>query len=176
MRRLQRLAALDQDAELRTLARADHDGGWRGQTQRAGAGDHENGDEDVEHEVKIPAGQRPDHRGKHGYAQYGGHKIAGDDVCELGNGRFSPLGFFNQMDDFGERRVFTHAGDGEAKQTFAVDAAAGYCGAGLLFNGQRFAGQHAFVYAGSAVEHGAVHGDCRAGANQNDIADGDLVQ
>ena len=36
---LQRVAALDQDAALRALAGADHDGGRRGQTQRARAGD-----------------------------------------------------------------------------------------------------------------------------------------
>ena len=44
MRQLQRLRVLDQDAVPRRHAGAHHDGGRRGQAQRAGAGDDQHGD------------------------------------------------------------------------------------------------------------------------------------
>ena len=114
VRGLERLAALDQNAEFRAFARANHDGGWRGETQRAGAGDHEYGDEDIEHEVKIFSHQRPDDRGENRDAQHRRNKIARDDVREFRDGCLSALRLFDQVNDLGERGVLAHAGHTKA--------------------------------------------------------------
>ena len=46
VRRLKRFGGLDEDAVHRATTRADHDGRRRGETQRAGAADDENGNTD----------------------------------------------------------------------------------------------------------------------------------
>ncbi|MPN50383.1 hypothetical protein SDC9_198009 [bioreactor metagenome] len=110
----QRFAALNQNAEFRTLSGANHDGGRGSQPKRAGAGDDQHGHEDIEHKVEVLACERPDDGGEHGNADDGGHKVAGDHVRELRNGRFASLRLLDEMDDLRQRGVLANLGYGKA--------------------------------------------------------------
>ena len=76
-----------------------HDRGRRGQSQRAWAGDDQNG-HGVDHSgFERGTGQPPPHQGDRGEYQYGGHEHLAYPVDQFLNGRLGGLGVFNQADD-----------------------------------------------------------------------------
>ena len=76
---------------MRAASRADHDGGWRGQTQAARAGDNQHSHENLQRKAQTLPGPQPTHRSHHTYGQYGRHKIPSYDIGQAGNRRFARL-------------------------------------------------------------------------------------
>ena len=170
---LQALPALDQDAPLGPLARADHDGRRRRQAQGAGAGDDQDGDEieQGEDEARRRAEEGPDDEGQDGDADDGGHEVAGDDVGQPLDRRLGALGLLDQLDDLGQGGVLADPDGPEAEAAPLVDRRPDDGVAGPLVDGQALAGDHGLVDGGPALDDDAVDRDGLAGPDDEDVAD-----
>ena len=122
---LQSFAGTDEDAVLRPLACADHDGGGRRQAHGTGTGDdhhrtrrHEQGERDA----RLRAKEVPDEEREHGDTEHHRHEDAGDVVGQPLDGRLRSLRLFHQPDDLGEGGVAADLGGAEVEGTGAVDA------------------------------------------------------
>src|SRR3546814_10793229 len=103
------------------------------------------------------------------------------DVCssDLLDRRFRRLGRLDHADDLGEHRVAADLGGAEPEGAGLVDGGSDDGVAGLLGDGDRFAGDHGLVDRRAAIDDLAVDGALLAGADDDDIAaghifDGDL--
>ena len=106
----ERLAAAEEDTVFGAASAADHDGGRRRQAQRAGAGDHEDGDhvEDGLRQCRVADGQPADERHSRQH-DHGGHEVGSDAVGDGLDWRFAGLRVFDEADDLGEHGVATDA-------------------------------------------------------------------
>ena len=166
-RRLERLAAPEQDPGLGAAAGADHDRGRRREAHRAGAGDDDDADERGQRErqprlrpEQPPArerGDREDHDRRH-------ERLA-DAVGEPLDRRLAALGLLDEGDDPGQRRVGADARRPEQERPGRVDGRPDDLVAGTLRDRPRLAGQHRFVDRGRAGDDDPVdrHPSRRAG-------------
>ena len=148
VRRLQRLAAADQDAVLGALAGADHDRRRRGEAQRARAGDDEHGDE-VEQRVverRRRAEDQPDDQGERRDDDDGRHEAGGDDVGQPRDGRLGALRLLDQADDLRQRRVARRPWwPGSVNDPCVLMVAPMTSSPGSFSTGMRLAGEHGLV-------------------------------
>ena len=155
---------------LRALAGAHHDGGGRGQAQRAGAGDDQDGDKDGEREGLVPRAQIPGDACDEGDHKHGGHKDAGYLVGQFGDGRLAALGFLHQANDLRQRRIIAHLLRPHAEGAGGVDGGGIHAVTRVFINGHAFAGQHGLIHRRVTIQHHAVHRDASAGAHQQHVA------
>ena len=108
----QRFGGLDEDAVFRAHAGADHDRHGGGQTQCAGAGDHQHCNADGQCKLKRhAAAQQPDNDRHNGDGDDGRGRIPLLRVsASLAMGALVAAGFLHQADDLGKRGVRAHAG------------------------------------------------------------------
>ena len=154
VRRLERGAVADQDPVLGALAGADHDRRRRGQPERAGARDHEHGDE-VEQRVRergLRADDEPDDERERGDADDGGHEVARDHVGEARDRRLGALRLLDEAHDLRQRRLAADAGGAERERARRVEGGADDLVAGLLEARDRLAGQHRLVDGRAALD------------------------
>ena len=175
VRALQRLGALDQDAVLRPQAGADHDRRRRGQPERAGAGDDEHGDEDLEREGEPEAREEPEAEGEEGDRDDHRDEDGGDAVGERLDRRLRALGLLDEPDDLRERGVAADALGAEAEGAALVQRGAGHAVAGALLDRDALAGEHRLVHARVPLDHGAVDRHLLPGAHEHDVADRHLL-
>src|SRR3546814_18661601 len=100
------------------------------------------------------------------------------DVCssDLLDRRFRRLGRLDHADDLGEHRVAADLGGAEPEGAGLVDGGPDAGVAGLLGDGDRFAGDHGLVDRRAAIDDLAVDGDLTAGADDDDTADGHIFE
>ena len=107
---LQRLAAFDQDAELRAAAGRDHHGGRNREPHGAGTGDDQHrdrGDQGLEVR-RLGSEHEPQHEGRDRDRDHHRHEDGGDPVGETLDRRLRSLRLLHQPDDAGEDGIRAH--------------------------------------------------------------------
>ncbi len=168
---LQCLAVLEQNALLCTNAGANHDGRWRCQSQRTGAGDDQHSHH-VDHALgkAHAAKDEPGEEGDQGHADHHRHKDPRDPVGQPLDRRLRALGLFHQADDLSQRRLGAHAGRLELEQALLVDGPAHNLIARPLVNRQALAGEHRLVHRRAALDDDAIHRQPLAGPDHHQVA------
>ena len=166
-RGLQAFSVFDEDAVFGSLADAHHDGCRRGQSERAGTGDDEYGDqsqqavrETVRRGECPPQGER-----KKGDADDDRYEYGRDAVHQPLHGGFAALRVLHHADDVGQYGVGSHFLGTETERAPLVDGTGENVRPFALGYGHRFAAQHAFVDVRTARDDGAVHGNPFAGTD-----------
>ena len=123
--RLQRLRALDQDAELGAAADRGHERGGRGQAERARAGDHQDGDGRAPRRGGGQPGAQPEAEGRGGQADHAGHEDGRDTVGEPLRAGLAGLRMGDQPGDLTEQRVRADPGSAHDEAAAHVHGAPG---------------------------------------------------
>ena len=144
---LERFGVLDQDAQARAAADADHDRHRGGEAQGARAGDdqHRDGGDQAVGERGRRAPQPPGHERERGDRDHRRHEPAGDLVGEPLDRRARALRLGHHLDDAREHRLLADLLRAHDEAAPAVERAADHLGTGLLLDRQRLAGDHALV-------------------------------
>ena len=166
---LQALGGLNQNAHLRGLACAHHDGHRGGKAQGAGAGDNQHGNGVGQGELKAHAGNEP-HNGRHNsYGDDHRHKHAADLVRQPGDGRLGVAGLVHQADDLGKGGVLPHLGGLELKGAVFVDGGGDDLVARVLLHGDALARDGGLVHIAVALCDDAVYWNALAGTDDHNI-------
>ncbi len=168
-------AAFDQDAVAGGLGDAGQDGGGGAQGQGAGGGGDQQGHGAQEGFAKGDAKEgREGDQQEIGY-QHGGDEDALEFLGQLLGGGFLGLGLFDHFHDARQGAVFRQAGDAALPGRLAVDGAGEDLGAGGLIDRDGFAGDRRLVDAGLPGEHQPIDRQAHAGADGDDIFQGELL-
>ena len=169
MRHLQRLAALDQDAAFGAAARAHHDRGRRGQTERAGAGDnqHRHG---VHHRHGKRREEQPYTEGRQRQNQHGDGEVRADHIGQPCHGRTRALRLLHQFHHLLQERTAPDLGGTEAEPARAVDGPGEHRGARALVHRHALAGEQRFVHRRFALRHLAIHRNALARTHYHHVA------
>ena len=169
---LQRLAALDQDAERGAAPGGHHDGGRDGQPHGAGTGDDQHRDRRGQpaHEGRGVGQEKPRHEGDHRELQHDRHEHPGDPVGQALDRGARALGVAHQGHDARQDTVRAQGGGAEAEGAGAVDGAADDTITHGLLHRQRLAGEHRLVHRAAPVHHLTVHRNPFTRADQDDLA------
>ncbi len=175
---LQRFTLAEQHAQLGRAAGADHDRGRRGQAHRAGAGNdqHCHGVHQRKGQRRRRAEHQPDQEGQRSGGHHRRHEPHGDLVDQRLDRQLGALGLLDQTDDLRQHRVPAHLGDAETEGTGGVERTAHNFRAHGLGHRHRLTGDHAFVDIGGTLHHRAIDRHLLAGADQHDVAQGDLLK
>jgi hypothetical protein len=169
---LQRLAALDEHAELRPAAGGDHHRGGHREPHRARARDDEH--RHRRHQ-RVQVRRRrteiePHDEGGDGDAEHRRHEYRGHPVGQPLNRRLASLGLLHQPDDPREHRVGAHPVHPEAERAVPVERRSGHRIARTLRDRDRLAGEHGLVHVARPVEHDPVGRHRLARADQRLVA------
>ena len=172
----ERLAAAEEDAGFSAASAADHDGGRCRQAQRAGAGDHEDGNhvEDGARQCRVADGQPADERHSR-QRDHGGHEVGGDPVGDGLDWRFAGLRVFDEADDLGEHGVATDALRFDDQPALLIDSPADDFGADGFIKRHALAREHGFVNGGAPLGDDGVNRDALAGLDQQQVARNDFI-
>ena len=174
-RRLEHLRALDQDAELRAAARADEERGRRREAERARARDDQDGDGGGEREGQPGAAADPVAERADGDRDHDRDEDAGDAVGEALHRRLPRLRVGDEPRDLRERGVRADALGPDDEPAADVDGRAGDRVADADLDGNALAGEERLVDGGVALDDGAVGRDLLAGADDEEVADLQLL-
>ena len=141
-------------------------GNRRGNDERTGTGD------DEQHEGAI-CPLRPcaahEQRGKQGNQECddknGGRVDGGKLVHEALRGCFLLLGFFDELDDAGERGIAGGFGDADRERAFAIDGARENGVAGFFLHRHGLAGDGGLIHGGVTGDDHAIERDTAAAAH-----------
>ena len=147
---LERGGVLDEVAHLVKPPDRRRGYGGHGQTQRAGAGDDEHGNGDVERVTRVARGQHPARKGAKRQQVDEGRINARGLVGKRGIGVAPGLGGFDKRRDPAQRGVFSDGGGGQVERRAEVD----FAGMDSVRAGQVCGG--AFARQERAVEAGRV--------------------
>ena len=98
-------------------------------------------------------------------ADNGGNKDGGNLVGQMLNGSTATLRLPDQADDLGKHGLTADALGSHQDGAVAVDAGADDAVAGMLFDGDGFAGNQRLIDHRAAFEHEAIDGNLFAGAD-----------
>ena len=157
----------DQDLVFGSLADADHQCGRRSQSQCAGTGDdqHRDGRQQRIRKVSRTADSQPQHEGQQCDADDRRHENRGDPVGDALHGGFAALGLLYHADDPGQQRVAACSGSFQDECSARIDRAGYHFVPCLFADGQRLAGDHAFVDERRSFPDDAVHRDFFTGTD-----------
>jgi hypothetical protein len=172
---LEDLRALDQDAELRAAAGADHQGGRRGQPEGARARDDQDRDRRGEGRGQSGAGADPEPERADGQRHDDRHEDAGDAVGQPLHLGLAVLRLLDQPGHLGELGLGADARRAHDQAATRVDGAAGDRIAGADLDRHRLPGEHRGVDRGGPLDHLAVGSDLLAGSQHEAVADDELV-
>ena len=156
-------------------AGADHEGGRRGQPQRAGAGDDQDGDRRGERRRQAGARADPEAEGRDGERQHDRHEDPGDAVGQPLHLGLAVLRLLDQPRHLGELRLRADVGGPHDQPAAGVDRGAGDRVARPHLHRYGLAGQHRGVDGRRAVGDHAVRGDLLAGADDELLAHGQVA-
>ena len=106
----QGFAVTEEDTGFSAASAADHDGGRRRQSERAGAGDDEHGDHVEDGLREAGASECEPAYQRHGCQENDGRdEVGGDAIGDGLDGRFAGLGVFHQADDLREDGIAADA-------------------------------------------------------------------
>ena len=164
---LQRIALAHQKAVARGVADGRHDGRRRGEHQRAGAEDDQDGDgaDDL-------AADQP---GQRGGAEGDDHDPGGPAVCKAHDLGLTRIRRLHQAHHPLDGAVLAHLGGPHLKGAELVDRAAGNLVADGLIYGQGLSRHHRLVDRGLAAENDAVHRNGLAGQDAQYVANPHLL-
>ena len=171
---LEDLRPLDDHAELRAPAGADHDRRRRGQAEGARAGDDQHGDGGGERDGRVLADPEPEPEGGDGQGDDDRHEHRRDAVGQSLHRRLAALGVLHETGDLGELGVGTDPGRPHDQSTTGVDGGTGHGVAGADVDRDRFAGEQRGVDRRRAVFDDAVGGHLLTRADDEAVADGEL--
>ena len=171
------VAALHQDADLRSGADAAEEAQRDRDHQGAGAGNDQENACPVDPSAEGLAqhqrrNQRKDHRRK-GHAGCVPAGKAGDEVLEP---RLFLAGGLHKLQDLRHRGIFIGLGGADPERSFAVHAAADHCVPGMRPAGHRLARQRRRVQERLALQDLTVQRDPLAGPDHDHTANLDLVR
>jgi len=175
VRAFQRGGVAYQDAAAGGDAGADHDRGGRRQAERAGAGDHQDGDGMQQRVPAIRAGQQPAADGHQGNHQHDRHEDGADLVRQALHGGLGGLGGLDHPHDAGEHGLGADGLGLDHQAAIGVDRASGDVRAGAGIHGQALPGQHRGIDGRVALGDHAIDGDAFPGADDDVVAGADLV-
>ena len=161
---LQDLGALDQDAQLGAAAGADHEGGGRGEPERAGAGDDEDGDGRGERCGQPAAGADPEAERGRCQRDDDRHEDAGDPVGEPLDLRLAVLRVLDETRHLRQLGVGPDAGGADHQPPAGVHGGADDRVARADLDRHRLTGEHRRVDGGAALLDHPVGGDLLARA------------
>ncbi len=174
-RRLEHLAALDHDAQLRGTTRAHHDRGGRGQAERARAGDDQHGDRGRERLVGRVTGEQPDGQGAQRDQDHGRHEDGRDLVREPLHRGLGALRLGDQPPDLGQRGLAPDMGRFHDQPARRVHRRPEHRVPDGHVDRDRLSGEHRDVDRGRTVHDPAVRRDLLARTYDEAVADGELV-
>ena len=171
--RLQRLAALDQDAVAGGARETGNDRDRHREDQRARGRHHQDGDG-----ADRITGPEP---GNGGDGDRHAEKAERELVGQAGHGCLRALGGLNQADDAGIGALRRGACGEHVEGLAGIGRTAHQRLAGRVLDGERLAGQCRLVHHGDVVDDGTVDGDDIALADEKPVArrhdvEGDLLQ
>ena len=173
---LQCFGAFHQDAIFRTAAGTHHNSSGGGQPQGAGTADDQHRNADGKSKGGRLADEQPNDHGQHRNADDHRDKDGGDLIGNALNGRFGGGGILHQMNDLGEGGFFPYMGGLHGEITAAAQRCAGHGIACGFIHRQAFAGDGGFIDGGLSLGHNAVHGDCLARTDDEQIPLPHLLQ
>ena len=173
---LQRFSIPDEDAVLGGLPYRDHDGDRCGQTQRARASDHEDGDRHNDRIAqrwsrteRVPGGE-----GNHGDDHDGGHEVARHHVHHPLDRRLGTLRITHHLDDARQNHLASDPLGHEVDHARGVDRAADDLVAWSLLDRNTLPGDHRLVHGAAALVNAPVNRNLFSGAHHHHIAHPDL--
>jgi len=179
----QALAGFHQNAKFRAASGARHHGGRGCQTHGARAGNHQYRD-GIDERARQQGNFRI-RRQRHQKIPYQeSQRGDGDDYRDKNRGYFirklldgglAGLGILHQLNNLRKHGIAANFGCFKHQPAVFVQGGAINRGAGALFHRQGLAGEHGFIYTGTAFQHAAVHRDFLARAHHNHIANQHLV-
>src|SRR2546423_11959898 len=164
---LERAGVSDQHPGMRAATDTDHDRHWRGQAKRAGTRNDQDRDRvhDRVPEPRLGADPNPRHERDQRGNEDGGNEIARDFVRQALDRGAAPLRFRDHPDDLSEHRIVTDALRFHQEAASVVERPANDLVARRLFHGQRFAGDHRFVYGLVAFDEISIGRNFFTGTN-----------
>ena len=174
-RLLEHLGPLDQDAELRTAAGADEQRRRRREPERARARDDQDGDGRRERERRIGARAEPEAERGDGDRDHDRDEDGRDAVGEPLHGRLARLRLGDESPDLGDGGVGSDMGGADDEPAGDVDRRADRLVAGADLDGNALTGQQRRVHRRRAGLDHAVGGDLLAWADDEEIADAELL-
>ena len=167
---LQHLGSLDDDTEPGRAPRAHQQGGRRGQTQRARAGDDEHGDGRRQGLLRRIAEPQPYSESHGRHDEHGRDEHARDAVGQALHRGLAGLGGRDHRPDAGQGRARPDGGGPHQQRPECVHAAAGDGVADPDLDGHRLAGEHGGVHGGAALDDHPVGGDLLPGTHGQQVA------
>ncbi len=168
--RFQALRGLEQDAVLRALAVAHHDGDRGRETEGAGAADDEDRDGPGQGVLDAGAGDHPGEEDREGDDHDHRHEDAGDLVRDLRDRRLGGGGVRYHLDDLGQGRVVPDSRRPALQVAGLVDGGGRNDVSLRLVDGDALAGQGRLVDGAGPFEDDTVHRHVLAGAHDEYIA------
>ena len=175
MGRFQRFRRFDENAVGGAAPGAHHDGGGSGKAQRARAGHHQHRDRDGECKFHRGAEIKPRRGGDDRHCDDGRHKDRRRPVCQLGNGRLGAGCLVHQTDDLRQGSIAAHLLRLHPEKAAFADSRTDDRVAGLLGDGDAFAGDGGFIHRGCSFRHHAVGGDRLARPDNENVSDAELL-
>ena len=169
---LQRLGVPDEDTQSGAFADADHDGRRRGQSQRAGTGDDQHGDQ-RQQAADEPLGgveHEPEEKRRDGQQDDDRHEDGGDAVHEPLHRSLAALRILHEANDLREHRTFADLDGPVTERAALIDRAGENAVRWALGHRNGFAAQHALVHIGRTLRNDPVHGDPAARTHRKQIA------
>ena len=175
MKLLQSRCAFKEDAHFCAFACANHDGNRCGQTQRAGAGDHQNRNGTGQGKLQRLTCQHPNHKHHRCNGHDSRHKNTGNFISQSCNGRLGATGFLHHANDLRKGGILPDSLRLEFQISFCDS---GGCGNGIAFchlHRQTFAGNGALIHCCPSFYDRAVHRDAAAGTDHHSISHPNLI-
>ncbi len=150
-------------------AGTNHDGGRRGEPQRAWASNHQDGDRRNNAGSEIARDQIPAERGRKRDTEYHRHEDSGDAISQFLDGRFLALRIGNELDNLRKGCVFADFHGFHAKRAAEIQRGTIDILADRFGNRHALTGQHGFINGGAAFNHAAIDGNFLTGLDQEDM-------
>ena len=175
MGNFQTFRRFDEDTILCAFACADHDSGRGRKTQRAWAGNYQNGNTTGEGVMEFITQQQPHDDGDRRNTHNSRHEDTADFVSQLGDWRFGAAGFFHQTDDLSQCSILTDFLRFHFEETGFVQGSTHHNITAALFNRNTLAGESRFVHSTVAFHDDTINRNALAGTNHNNITDQHLL-
>ena len=173
-RALEDLRPADEDAKLRPPPGADHERRRRRQAERAWAGDDQHRDGRGEGGRRRRAGQEPPGERREREHDHDRHEHRRHAVGQALHGRLAGLGLVDEGGDAGKRRVGADTRCAHDQPAVGVQGGARHGAPDGDLDRRGLAGEHRAVDRRRALADDAVGGDLLAGADDEQVADGEV--
>ena len=174
-RRLERLRALDEDAELRPAAGADHQRRRRREAERAGTRDDEDGDRGRERLRGVSGEEQPPRQRREREPDHDRDEDGGDPVDETLDRSLPGLRLGDEPRDLREGGLAPDTRCADDETPVGVDRASCDFRSSCDIDRRRLAGQQRLVDGGVAFDDLAVGRNLLAGADHEQVAALDLL-